>query len=269
MKNNQLYPEQWFITNTHIITNTLLLFAACIKKRLPSVLLSLLALHGSGFAQEQGTSRFFGEVWIGPQAAVPMGNFATNADFLFGKGGNCGFVFSPFRGSNIFQTGLEIGVYYLGKEKKTVNNVPIKSTSSLFSANLICRFITPGQTKFRAYVDIIGGSKTFIVKTKFDNNLLNAALNLVDSTSFSSKETTLLGYGAGFGIRFRPESWKQGSHLDFRITYLASGSMEYVSPNGFTQSPSGSIFYEDYTVDRTDMIFPMITYVIMITGKGK
>jgi len=270
MKNKQQNLEHRNTSNNYKTLHSLFHPPASVCKRTVIFLLSLISFYGTGFAQPvNGTSRFFGEVWIGPQAAVPVGTFATNADFLFGKGGNCGFVFSPFRGSNIFQTGLEIGLYYMGKEKKIISNVPIKSTSSLFTANLICRFITPGQTKFRAYVDITGGTKIFTVKTKYDNNLFNAALNLVDSTVFSSRETTLWGYGAAFGIRYRPDSWKPGSHIDFRVTYLASGGMEYVSPNGFTQSPSGSISYKDISYNRTDMVFPMISYVIMIGGRGK
>jgi hypothetical protein len=197
-----------------------------------------------------------GEFWLGAQFAIPVGELADKIDRNLGYGGNLGFVLNPSKSNNFFQIGADLGLEYMGKDKKEIGGIPMKTTSGLFTAHLVMRLRIQTESFIKPYVDILGGGKFIFVTTKYNNNVIATALDIEDNTIFGNQSASVWSYGLGGGISIRRET----IGLDIRILYLAGGQVSFISPENFQQDDQGEIYYESVPIKRTDLIFPQVGF---------
>lgn len=196
-----------------------------------------------------------GEFWIGLQFAVPVGTFADKIERNLGYGGNLGGVWNPSRSSNFFQIGLDLGVNYMGKDKREINQLPLKTTTTLITTHLVARFRVQTDSPIKPYIDLLGGGKFFSTTTKYDNSILDTLLEIEDESIFADQSKGVWSYGAGLGFSFRRQSFG----ADLRVLYLASGPIEYISPKNLMQDDNGDFYYEHQEISRTHMVFPQLS----------
>lgn len=196
-----------------------------------------------------------GEFWIGLQFAVPVGDFADEIDRNLGYGGNLGGVWNPSRTSNFFQLGLDLGINYMGKDKREINGLPLKTTATLITTHLVTRLRVQTDASVKPYVDLLGGGKFFSTTTKYNNDIFDTLLDVEDESVFADQTKGVWSYGAGLGFSFR----KQSFGADLRVLYLASGPIAYISPKNLKQDDSGEFYYEHQEVSRTHMVFPQLS----------
>lgn len=196
-----------------------------------------------------------GEFWLGLQFAVPVGTFADEIDRNLGYGGNLGGVWNPFKYSNFFQVGLDLGVNYMGKDKREIGGLPLKTTNTLITTHLVARFRVQTESVVKPYVDLLGGGKFFSTTTKYDNTLFDTLLEIEDESVFADQSKGVWSYGAGLGFSFRRQSFG----ADLRVLYLASGPVEYISPKNLKQDDAGDFYYDHHEISRTHMVFPQLS----------
>lgn len=196
-----------------------------------------------------------GEFWIGLQFAVPVGTFADNIERELGYGGNLGGVWNPSKVNNFFQIGLDLGINYMGKDKTEIGGLPLKTTATLITTHLVTRLRVQTDSRIKPYVDLLGGGKFFSTTTKYNNDLFDTLFDIEDESVFADQTKGVWSYGAGLGFSFR----KQAFGADLRVLYLASGSMEYISPKNLRQDDSGDFYYEHQEISRTHMVFPQVS----------
>ena len=219
-------------------------------------------------AQNDPSKKIRGEVFGGLQFAIPVGEFAASIDRDLGFGGNLGFLWCPSKESNFFQFGIESGLNYMGKEKRQIEEVDLKTISTLWTFHLLARFTAPTEMKVIPYVDILGGGKMFYTKTKYNNDLLDALFDNEDLSVFAKDESSVWSYGAGIGFTFIPgDEVKNPAEptvgIDVRVVYMVSGSMSFVSPDNIRKDPGGSYYYEETVIAKTDMIFPQLGFKVI------
>ena len=214
-------------------------------------------------AQNDAPKKFHGEFWVGIQFAVPVGEFAASIDRDLGFGGNIGGVWCPSKESNFFQFGFETGVNYMGKEKRQIEGVDLKTISTLWTFHLLARFTAPTKIKLVPYIDVLGGGKMFYTKTKYNNDLVDAIFKDEDLSVFAENNSSVWSYGVGVGFNFTTGDILGSTDypnvvFDCRVVYMVSGNMSYVSPDNVRKDPDGSYYYEVTEINKTDMIFPQI-----------
>ncbi|SMD36099.1 hypothetical protein SAMN04488029_2719 [Reichenbachiella faecimaris] len=196
-----------------------------------------------------------GEFWLGLQFAVPVGTFADEIDRNLGYGGNLGGVWNPSKTSNFFQIGLDLGINYMGKDKREIGGLPLKTTATLITTHLVTRLRVQTDAPIKPYVDLLGGGKFFSTTTKYNNDLFDTLLDIEDESIFADQSKGVWSYGAGLGFSFRRQSFG----ADLRVLYLASGPVEYISPKNLKQGDSGDFYYEHQEISRTHMVFPQLS----------
>lgn len=222
-------------------------------KKLYLLLITVLTIQ-SLVAQEQlDVSK--GEFWIGLQFAVPVGTFADKIERNLGYGGNLGGVWNPSKESNFFQIGLDLGINYMGKDKQEIGGVPMKTTNTLITTHLVTRLRVQTASTIKPYVDILGGGKFISTTTKYNNDLFDTLLDIEDESVFADQTNGVWSYGMGIGFSLR----KKRFGTDLRMLYLASGPIEYISPENLKQDDSGGFYYEFTRVSRTHMVFPQVS----------
>ena len=219
-----------------------------------SIILVILFWHFNIQAQSD-QSVPVGEFWIGLQFAVPVGTFANNIDRKLGYGGNLGGVWNPSKTTNFFQIGLDLGIDYMGKDKTEIGGLPLKTTSTLITTHLVTRLRVQTESTIKPYIDLLGGGKFFSLTTKYDNTIFHTLLDVEDESIFADQTKGVWSYGAGLGFSFRKKSFG----ADLRMLYLASGPMEYISPNNLRQDEFGDFYYEHDKISRTHMVFPQLS----------
>lgn len=217
-------------------------------------LVVLLFTTKLNYAQEIDSTRRSREVWIGGQVIVPTGDFAKKTNIILGAGINFGMVVSPVKTNDIIQVGLDLGIGYFGMTKDSI----LKTNSNLYTINLISRFKGPEKGRIMTYVDVLAGTKIFVLATHQNNNIIDALSNSADYTTLDSKTSSVFSYGLGIGFKIKPKKKNAKGMIDVRCLYLASGSMIYDSPS-----------YKETWVSHTNMIIPQVSYVLVITGKKK
>ncbi|MEO9965404.1 MAG: outer membrane beta-barrel protein [Reichenbachiella sp.] len=219
-----------------------------------SIMILVLTMSCSLLAQDdQGPPK--GEFWIGLQFAIPVGTFAVKIERNLGYGGNLGGVWNPSKFSNFFQVGLDLGVNYMGKNKTEIAGIPMKTTNTLITTHLVTRFRVQTSSHVKPYVDLMGGGKFISTTTKYNNDLLDTILEIEDESVFADQTNGVWSYGIGIGFSFR----KKFFGADFRMLYLASGPLEYISPKNLKQDIEGNFFYEYTEISRTHMVFPQVS----------
>ncbi|MEO9805656.1 MAG: hypothetical protein ABJF04_20530 [Reichenbachiella sp.] len=196
-----------------------------------------------------------GEFWIGLQFAVPVGTFADKIDRNLGYGGNLGGVWNPSKVSNFFQIGLDLGINYMGKDKQEIGGVPMKTTNTLITTHLVTRLRVQTESAIKPYVDLLGGGKFISTTTKYNNDLFDTLLEIEDKSVFADQTNGVWSYGMGLGFSIR----KQRFGADLRVLYLASGPIEYISPEHLKQDDEGAFYYESTKISRTHMVFPQLS----------
>lgn len=196
-----------------------------------------------------------GEFWLGIQFAVPVGTFSDEIERNLGYGGNLGGVWNPSKINNFFQVGLDLGINYMGKDKREIGGVPLKTTATLITTHLVTRLRVQTDAHIKPYVDLLGGGKFFSTTTKYNNDIFDTLLDIEDESVFADQTKGVWSYGAGLGFSFR----KQAFGADLRILYLASGPMEYISPKNLKQDDFGEFYYEHEEISRTHMVFPQLS----------
>lgn len=196
-----------------------------------------------------------GEFWIGLQFAVPVGTLADKIDRNLGYGGNLGGVWNPSKTSNFFQVGLDLGINYMGKDKREIGGVPMKTTNTLITTHLVARLRVQTNSVVKPYVDLLGGGKFISTTTKYDNNLFQTVFEIEDESVFADQTNGVWSYGIGLGFSFRQRKFG----ADLRMLYLASGPIEYISPDNLRQDSNGDFYYEFTEISRSHMVFPQIS----------
>lgn len=196
-----------------------------------------------------------GEFWFGLQFAVPVGTFADKIDRNLGIGGNLGGVWNPSKASNFFQVGMDIGVNYMGKDKKDISGVPMKTTNTLITTHIVTRFRIQTDSYIKPYVDLMGGGKFMSTTTKYDNDLFDTVFDIEDESVFADQTNGVWSYGMGLGFSFRQNKFG----ADFRMLYLASGPIEYISPENLRQDSNGDFYYEHTKISQSHMVFPQLS----------
>lgn len=196
-----------------------------------------------------------GEFWLGIKFAVPVGTFSDEIERNLGYGGNLGGVWNPSKTNNFFQVGLDLGINYMGKDKREIGGVPLKTTATLITTHLVTRLRVQTDAHIKPYVDLLGGGKFFSTTTKYNNDIFDTLLDIEDESVFADQTKGVWSYGAGLGFSFR----KQAFGADLRILYLASGPMEYISPKNLKQDDFGEFYYEHQEISRTHMVFPQLS----------
>jgi hypothetical protein len=105
-------------------------------------------------------------------------------------------------------------------------------------------------------MDVIAGTKLFIVATHHNNNLDNLLSGNADYITLESKTSSVISYGLGIGFKVIPKNKYVEGMLDFRCTFLKSGSMIYDTP-----------YYTEKWVSQTNIIMPQISYLYIFQGK--
>lgn len=196
-----------------------------------------------------------GEFWLGLQFAIPVGTFADEIERNLGYGGNLGGVWNPSKTSNFFQIGLDLGINYMGKDKREIGGLPLKTTSTLITTHLVTRLRVQTDSHIKPYVDLLGGGKFFSTTTKYDNTIFDTLLEIEDESIFADQSKGVWSYGAGLGFSFRRQSFG----ADLRVLYLASGPIEYISPKNLKQDDFGDFYYDHQEISRTHMVFPQLS----------
>lgn len=196
-----------------------------------------------------------GEFWLGLQFAIPVGTFADEIERNLGYGGNLGGVWNPSKTSNFFQMGLDLGINYMGKDKREIGGLPLKTTSTLITTHLVTRLRVQTDSHIKPYVDLLGGGKFFSTTTKYDNTIFDTLLEIEDESIFADQSKGVWSYGAGLGFSFRRQSFG----ADLRVLYLASGPIEYISPKNLKQDDFGDFYYDHQEISRTHMVFPQLS----------
>lgn len=211
------------------------------------LLISSFHMHGQGVSK--------GEFWIGLQFAVPVGIFADEVERNLGYGGNLGGVWNPSKASNFFQMGLDLGINYMGKDKRDFGSLPLKTTTTLVTTHFITRFRVQTESSVKPYVDLLGGGKFFSTTTKYNNDIFDTLNDMEDESIFADQSKSVWSYGAGLGFSFRKHTFG----ADLRVLYLASGPVEYISPKNLKQDDVGDFYYEHQKISRTHMVFPQLS----------
>lgn len=198
-----------------------------------------------------------GELWLGLQVAVPTGDFAASIDRNFAYGGNIGYVGSPSKKSQFFQIGADISVLYMGKDKKEIGDLRVKTTNTAFFTHLVARFRVETESFIKPYVDIMGGGKFFLTTTKYNNDVVQTLLDLENDEIFGEQSNGAWSYGTGLGFTMK----KSSISLDFKVIYLRGSGLNYISPTNFFQDDNGDFFYESQEIRFSHMILPQVSVV--------
>lgn len=241
------YNEEYFIFGGEILHTTM-------KYLILTCLLNIFVFQSHAQSDEVPKGQF----WLGLQFAVPVGEFADQIERDFGYGGNFGGLWNPSKKNNFFQVGADIGINYMGKDKKDIDNIPMKTTSTLFTTHLVVRLTVQSDAPIKPYIDLLGGGKFFSLTTKYDNDLLATALDIEDKSIFGEQSFGVWSYGIGGGISMR----RQNVGLDIRVLYLPSGEIDYISPENFKQDDQGNYYYESKPIKKTNMVFPQIGFSV-------
>jgi hypothetical protein len=223
------------------------------KLLLISLLLFSIVLSGNPtYAQQLDSTKHSGEIWFGFQTITPLGDFQKKTKVKLGAGLDFGLLFNQAKNNDNIKLGFDIGIGYLEKAKDSI----FKTNSNLYTLNLISRIKGPAQGRFMTYMDVIAGTKLFIVATHHNNNLDNLLSGNADYTTLESKTSSVISYGLGIGFKVIPKNKYVEGMLDFRCTFLKSGSMIYDTP-----------YYTEKWVSQTNIIMPQISYLYIFQGK--
>lgn len=206
-------------------------------------------------AQDQNYS---GEFWLGTQFLTPMSDFKDKIDRDLGIGGNIGGLWNPSKRNNFFQVGGEFGLLYMGKDKKIVDELSIKTTNAVFLMHAIARFRIQTTSNIKPYIDIVGGSKLFSTTTKFNNDIIDTILEIENRDILGEQTNGAWSYGVGIGFS------KVGINnigYDVKLTYMKGSSATYIAPENFYQDTNGDFFYEHQEVNKTDMVSLSVSFI--------
>lgn len=220
--------------------------------------LSLLLIFSvySSIAQEYDQSAVSpGEFWIGLQFAVPLGDLAEVASSPIGIGGNFGGLWNPSKKTNFFQFGADIGIDYMGKDKRDLGDIPIKTTNTLIMTHLMARFRIQTESWLKPYVDLLGGGKFMSTTTKYNNDIFDTLSEMEDETVFADQTNGAWSYGIGFGVSVRKELFG----ADFRLLYLDGGKLDYISPANFVENSDGTFSYSSTRVNKSAVVLPQVS----------
>ncbi len=205
-------------------------------------------------AQKSDSTILKREFWFGFQTISPLGDFARKSEITLGVGIDLGFAFTPFKKNDNIQTGIDFSVGYFGMVKDSL----FKTNNNLYTINLITRVKGPSQGRIMTYMDVLVGTKVFIIATHYNNDLFNFLNKNADYSTLNSRTSSLFSYGLGIGFKLIPKIKKPDGMFDFRCMFLKSGSMIYDTP-----------YYTEKWVSETNMIIPQISYTQVIKGKKK
>lgn len=220
-------------------------------------LLTLLFTINLVYAQNESETTS-GEFWIGAQLITPMGSFKEKIERNLGYGGSLGGLWNPSKRNNFFQVGAEIGVLYFGKDKKTIDDINIKTTNTVILTHLIMRFRIQTTSNIRPYIDIIGGGKFFSTTTKYDNDFLDTLADIENQDIFGEQTNTAWSYGTGIGFS---KINVDNVGLDIKLVYMRGSQTKYIAPENFFQDTNGDFFYENQDVNSTDMLSLSISFI--------
>ena len=219
------------------------------------ILVCFAFISFSTFAQNQNYS---GELWIGTQFISSMGEFREKIDRKLGYGGVFGGLWNPSNKDNFFQVGAEMGLLYFGKDKKDIDDLSVKTTNSIFLIHAIARFRIQTTSKIKPYIDIVGGGKFFSTTTKFNNDIVDAILEIENQDILGEQTNGAWSYGTGIGFS------KVGNNhigLDVKLTYMKGASAKYIATENFHQDSNGDFFYKHQKVNKTDMVSLSVSFI--------
>jgi hypothetical protein len=205
-------------------------------------------------AQKSDSTILKREFWFGFQTISPLGDFARKSEITLGVGIDLGFAFTPFKKNDNIQTGIDFSVGYFGMVKDSL----FKTNNNLYTINLITRVKGPSQGRIMTYMDVLVGTKVFIIATHYNNNLFNFLNENTDYSTLNSRTSSLFSYGLGIGFKLIPKNKKSDGMFDFRCLFLKSGSMIYDTP-----------YYTEKWVNQTNLVMPQISYTQVISRKKK
>jgi len=205
-------------------------------------------------AQKSDSTILKREFWFGFQTISPLGDFARKSEITLGVGIDLGFAFTPFKKNDNIQTGIDFSVGYFGMVKDSL----FKTNNNLYTINLITRVKGPSQGRIMTYMDVLVGTKVFIIATHYNNNLFNFLNENADYSTLNSRTSSLFSYGLGIGFKLIPKNKNSDGMFDFRCLFLKSGSMIYDTP-----------YYTEKWVNQTNLVMPQISYTQVISRKKK
>jgi hypothetical protein len=221
-------------------------------KNIRTLLFITLFFNLNVSAQNANSAKHSGEFWLGFQTISPLGDFAKKSEIALGIGIDMGFVFAPLKTNDNIQTGIDFSVGYFGMVKDSL----FKTNNNLYTINLITRIKGPSQGIIMPYMDVLVGSKVFIVATHYNNNLFNFLNKNADYSTLKSKTSSLFSYGLGIGFKIIPKNKNPDGMFDFRCLFLKSGPMMYDTP-----------YYTEKWVSQTNLVMPQISYTQVISRK--
>lgn len=221
-----------------------------------NLLIILSFISFVSYSQDEDIKK--GEFWLGAQFGVPVGSFADKIERKLGYGGNLGFVFNPSKKSNFFQFGADFSLLYMGKDKKDVDRIPMKTTNTLIMTHAIIRFRAQTESYFKPYVDLLVGGKWFYTETKYNNDIVATFLGIEDKSIFGEQVHGAFSYGAGIGFSYR----RKPLGVDFKVLYLKGGKIDYIAPENFYMDDDGFFYYVKESLPSTDMVFPQLSMSI-------
>ena len=146
----------------------------------------------------------------------------------------------------------------MGKSKTFLDNIPLKTTLSIYPINLITRFRLPKAYLVNPYIDVLGGAHYIETNTKYNNSLAESIGNTINEENtkelYASANSSSYTYGLGFGVSLRLKPYGEG-HFDFGLRYLNGGSAKYVSPEDLRVNNQGNYYYMRSEVSSTDMLY--------------
>ena len=223
-------------------------------KIINTLLFSILLFNLKVNAQICDSTTSKTEFWLGFQTISPLGDFAKKSDITLGIGIDMGFVFNPLKTNDNFQTGIDFSVGYFGMVKDSI----FKTNNNLYTINLITRVKGPSEGRIMTYMDVLIGSKIFVIATHYNNDLFNFLNEDADYSTLKSRTSSLFSYGLGIGFKLIPENKNADGMFDFRCMFLKSGSMIYDTP-----------YYTERWVNQTNLIMPQISYTQVIRVKKR
>ncbi len=111
-----------------------------------------------------------------------------------------------------------------------VKDSVFKTNNNFYTINFLSRVKGPAQGRVMTYMDVIVGTKLFIIATHYNNNLDNFLSDNADYTTLDSKTSSVFSYGLGIGFKVLPKDKNTSGMIDIRCTFLKSGSMMYDTP---------------------------------------
>jgi len=217
-------------------------------------LFSIVLSVKPSYAQQNDSTKYSGETWFGFQTIIPLGDLAKKSGIIAGAGLNFGLIFTPVKTNENIQVGLDLGVGYFGMVKDSV----FKTNNNFYTINLLSRVKGPAQGRVMTYMDVIVGTKLFIIATHYNNNLDNFLSDNADYTTLASKTSSVFSYGLGAGFKVLPKDKYASGMLDIRCTFLKSGSMMYDTP-----------YYTEKWVSSTNIVMPQISYLHIFKGRKR